>query len=215
VNILISDEVGPDSRIQHRRDVTSRLRALAPFLTFPEAPYAVIQDGRIVWIMEGFTVSRRYPLAVAHAVAFRAEANYVRNSVKATVDAVTGETRLYAADPADPLLAGWSRAFPGLIRPLEEMPEELRTHLRYSRWLMELQVRVLLRYHQEAPPSSTGSRTRGGSPSRSPTPPGGPLPSGVRPPHAPRRRPRELGALHGLHPRWPTQPGRLPGRDVE
>lgn len=164
VNILISDEVGPDSRIQHRRDVASRIRALAPFLHLPEAPYAVIQDGRIVWIMEGFTVSRRYPLAVAHAVALRAEANYVRNAVKATVDAVTGETRLYAADPSDPLLAGWSRAFPGLIRPLEEMPGELRDHLRYSRWLMELQVRVLLRYHQEAPPVFHGQQDPWGVP---------------------------------------------------
>jgi len=164
VNILISDEVGPDSRIQHRRDVTSRIRALAPFLHLPEAPYAMIRDGRIVWIMEGFTMSRRYPLAVAHAVAPRAEANYVRNSVKATVDAVTGETRLYSADPTDPLLQGWSRAFPGLIRTLEEMPEELRDHLRYSRWLMELQVRVLLRYHQEAPPVFHGQQDPWGVP---------------------------------------------------
>jgi uncharacterized protein len=164
VNILISDEIGPDSRIQHRRDVTSRIRALAPFLHLPEAPYAVIRDGRIVWIMEAFTVSRRYPLAVAHLVAFRAEANYVRNSVKATVDAVTGETRLYAADPSDPLLEGWSRAFPGLIRSLDDMPGELQDHLRYSRWLMELQVRVLLRYHQEAPPVFHGQQDPWGIP---------------------------------------------------
>jgi uncharacterized protein len=164
VNILISDEVGPDSRIQHRRDVTSRIRALAPFLHLPEAPYAVIREGRIFWIMEGFTVSRRYPLAVAHAVALRAEANYVRNSVKATVDAVTGETRLYAADPADPILEGWSRAFPGLIHPLDAMPEGLRDHLRYSRWLMELQVRVLLRYHQESPPVFHGQQDPWGIP---------------------------------------------------
>lgn len=150
-NLLISGEIGRDSRLVHRRDVRSRIQALAPFIHLPEEPYAVIHEGRIHWIVEGFTLSRRYPLAVAHAVDLRARANYVRNSLKATVDAVTGETRLYVADDQDPILQGWNRAFPGLLRPLADLPDGLRGHLRYSRWLMEVQVQVLLRYHQEAP----------------------------------------------------------------
>jgi uncharacterized membrane protein (UPF0182 family) len=150
-NILISGEVSADSRLVHRRDVRSRIQALAPFLHLPEEPYAVVHEGRVVWVVEGFTVSRRFPLSVSHALDVRSRANYVRNSVKITVDAVTGQTRLYMADASDPLLQGWDRAFPGLLRPLAELPEGLRAHLRYSRWLMEVQVQVLLRYHQESP----------------------------------------------------------------
>lgn len=158
VNILISGEVGPESRLVHRRDVRSRIQALAPFLHLPEEPYAVVHDGRIVWIVEGFTLSRRYPLSVSHLVDSRTRVNYLRNAVKATVDAVTGETRLYVADGSDPILQGWDRAFPGLLRPLDEIPPGLGEHLRYSQWFMEAQVQVLLRFHQEAPPAFHAQR---------------------------------------------------------
>ncbi len=160
LNLLIADEVGPESRLVFRRDVTSRVRALAPFLHLPEAPYAVIREGRIHWILEGYTLSRRHPLSVAHALDTRTRANYVRNAVKATVDAVTGETRLYAADPDDLLLEAWSRAFPGLLRPLDEMPTDLAAHLRYPKWMMDVQVQVLLRYHQDSPPVFHGQQDR-------------------------------------------------------
>jgi uncharacterized protein len=181
LNLLISDEVGPESRLVFRRDVASRLRALAPFLHLPEAPYAVIHDGRVQWIVEGYTLSRRYPLSVAHTLDPRTRANYVRNAVKATVDAVTGEATLYVADPEDLLLAGWSRAFPGLLRPLDEMPAGLAAHLRYPKWLMDVQVEVLLRYHQDSPPVFHGQQDRWAVPVEIPDA-AGPVP--YRPAHA-------------------------------
>jgi uncharacterized protein len=150
-NLFLSNEVTSDSRFIYRRDVRSRVQALAPFLRFPEAPYPVVRDGRVHWIVEGFTQSRSYPLAVRHPTGSRMEANYLRNSVKGIVDAVTGETRFFAVDPDDPLLQGWRSAFPGLIEDLDDMPAGLREHLRYSRWLLEVQASVLLRYHQGDP----------------------------------------------------------------
>jgi uncharacterized membrane protein (UPF0182 family) len=150
-NLLISGEVTPETRVLFRRDVESRIRAMAPFLHLPEAPLPVVAAGRVYWIVEGFTLARTWPLSVPHAVDRFQRANYVRNSVKITVDAVTGETSLYMVDVEDPVILAWSRVFPGLLRPLDEMPEALRGHLRYSRWNLELQSHVLLRYHQESP----------------------------------------------------------------
>jgi uncharacterized protein len=159
-NLLFASEVTRESRFLFRRDVESRVRALAPFLHLPEAPYPVVADGRVVWILEGFTRSRSFPLSRSHELGARQEASYLRNSVKITVDAVTGETRLYAAEPGDPILQGWSRAFPGLIRELDELSPDLREHLRYSRWLLEVQTSVLTRFHQDSPPVFHGQQDR-------------------------------------------------------
>jgi uncharacterized protein len=159
-NLLLASEVGPTSRFVFRRQVRERVRTLAPFLLLPEDPYPVVSDGRVVWILEGFTVSRSFPLSTAHQVDERSSARYIRNSVKTTVDAVTGQVRLYAADPDDPLLRAYRGAFPTLFRDLEEMPGAVSRHLRYSRHLMDVQSNVLLRYHQEAPPVFHGQQDR-------------------------------------------------------
>jgi uncharacterized protein len=180
-NLLIADEIGPESRLVIRRDVWSRVRALAPFLHLPEAPYAVIHEGRVTWIVEGYTLSRRYPYAVAQGVGSGVQANYVRNAAKVTVDAVTGETRIYAADDDDLLLRGWSRAFPGLVRELDDLPPALAAHLRYPAWLMDVQVQVLLRYHQNDPPVFHGQQDQWAVPVESPDA-GGSIP--YRPEHA-------------------------------
>ncbi len=150
-NILFASEVGPESRFVFRREVRERVRALAPFLLLPESPYPVIHDGRIVWVLEAFTVSRDLPLSAPHPVDLRRSASWFRNSVKVTVDAVTGDTRLYVVDEEDPLLGAYRRAFPTLFQPLAEMPEGLRRHLRYSRHLLDVQSLVLHRFHQETP----------------------------------------------------------------
>jgi len=149
--LALASEVGPDSRLLHRRQVAERARAVAPFLRFPADPYPVIADGKIHWILDGFTTSASFPLASAHFLEPRRPVRYVRGSVKVTVDAVTGDLRFYAISTADPLLNAWQRAFPNLFRPLGEMPTALRTHLRYPRELLSLQTQVLLRYHQETP----------------------------------------------------------------
>jgi uncharacterized membrane protein (UPF0182 family) len=150
-NLLFAGEVNPDSRLVLHRGVRERVQRIAPFLRFPESPYPVIDDGRVTWIMEGFTATRYFPLARPFDLEFRRAVAYVRNSVKVTVDAVTGEVNLYARPVDDPLLDGWRAAYPGLFKPLEEMPAGLRTHLRYPRSLLDVQSRVLLQYHQETP----------------------------------------------------------------
>jgi len=159
-NLLFASEVQPESRFVFRREVRERVRTLAPFLLLPEDPFPVIAEGRIVWIVEGFTASRSFPLSTVHQVANQRAARYLRNSVKVAVDAVTGEVRMYVADPDDPLLQAYRGAFPSLFHDMEEMPRELVRHLRYSRHLLDVQSRVLLQYHQEAPPVFHGQQNR-------------------------------------------------------
>jgi uncharacterized membrane protein (UPF0182 family) len=132
-----------------RRGVVERAQRIAPFLRFPEEPYAVIDEGRVVWVLEAKTATRFFPLARPFDLQRGARVSYVRNSVKVTVDAITGEVGFYAVPGEDPLLDAYSAAFPGLFRPLDTMPEGIRRHLRYSQRLLTLQSSVLLAYHQE------------------------------------------------------------------
>lgn len=159
-NLLFASEVNSDSRLVFRRQVRERIQALAPFLYLPEAPYPVVADGRIVWLMEGFTLSDHFPLSLRHLIPGQRSVNYLRNSVKATVDAVSGDVRLYAADPDDPILAAYRRGFPSLFADMSEMPEPIGRHLRYSRYLLEAQTAVLTRYHQDSPPVFHGQQDR-------------------------------------------------------
>ena len=159
-NLFFSSEVNSDSRFVFRRQVVERIQTLAPFLYLPEAPYPVVSDGGIFWVMEGFTLSNFFPLSRSHQIPGQRSVNYLRNSVKATVDAVTGEVLLYVADPDEPILAAYRRGFPSLFRELEQLPEALRRHLRYSRYFLEAQTVVLTRYHQEDPPVFHGQQDR-------------------------------------------------------
>lgn len=148
-NLLFSREVQRDSRFVFRRGVTERARAVAPFLRYPEAPYPVIHEGRVMWILEGFTGTRALPLSTAYEMAGLRQVNYLRNSVKVVVDAVTGTVDLYRVPVHDPLADTYARAFPGLFKAVDDMPTALREQLRYSRQLLGLQSAVLLQYHQE------------------------------------------------------------------
>ncbi|MFP3948126.1 MAG: UPF0182 family protein, partial [Longimicrobiales bacterium] len=150
-NLLFASEISDQSRFVLRRQVQERVREIAPFLEYLEAPYPVVHEGRIVWMMDGFTATRNLPLSSAHEVEGRRRVNYVRNSVKVTVDAVSGAVRFYAIRDDDPLLEGYSRAFPGLFRSMEEMPSGLRDHIRYPRSFLDLQADVLRQYHQATP----------------------------------------------------------------
>jgi len=157
-NLLFASEVSGESLMVYRRSVLERARAIAPFLRFLEAPYPVIDEGRVIWILEGFTATRRFPLSMVQDMAGGSASTYVRNSVKVTVDGVTGETRFYRVDDVDPLLEAWSRVFPGLLEPLEEMPPGVRSHIRYPRALLDLQARILLQYHQDTAPAFHGQQ---------------------------------------------------------
>ncbi len=148
-NLLFASEISSDSRFLYRRGLYERATAVSgDLIRFPEVAYPVITEGRIVWMLEGFTATRWFPLSTLQRLG-RGTVRYARNSVKVTVDAVNGEVRYYITDPEDPLLAAYAKAFPGLFLPFDEMPSELREHARYSKEMLTLQARVLSQYHQE------------------------------------------------------------------
>ena len=118
LNILISDYVRTDSRIQVWRQIQTRIAKLAPFLTLDHDPYPVIDDGRLFWIQDAYTVGERFPYAEPTADGI----SYIRNSVKVVVDAYQGDVTFYAVDPKDPVLRVYNGAFPGLFRPIQAMP---------------------------------------------------------------------------------------------
>jgi len=147
VNIMISSYIGPDSRIQYWRTVQERVSRLAPYLRLDDDPYLVINEGRLFWIQDTYTVASGYP----YAEPFDGDLNYVRNSVKAVVDVYNGSVSFYVIDPADPVLRVYSSLFPELFQPLENMPAPLRGHLRYPQGLFEVQIEKLNVYHVTIP----------------------------------------------------------------
>lgn len=167
-NFLLSDRVNDNSRVLFDRDPTERLQKVAPWLTVDSDPYPAVVDGRIQWILDGYTTTDRFPGAekdsysdmIDDALADAAtglqtiptdQINYMRNAVKATVDAYTGEVVLYEWDTEDPLLQAWMSAFPGVVQPNDEIPDSLREHLRYPEDLFKVQRFQLARYHVTDP----------------------------------------------------------------
>jgi hypothetical protein len=153
---LISNFVTEDSKVMFVRDVRERVEKLAPFLHFDADPYPVLEDGRIVYMIDGYTTTDRYPYAQNAPVAelprksgLRHNFNYVRNSVKATVDAFTGEAIFYVVDSEDPLINAYQRAFEGLFRPIDDMPASLIDHVRYPEDLFRVQTELWGKYHVE------------------------------------------------------------------
>ncbi len=151
-NLLFAAELDRESRFVFRRQVVERVEAIAPFLRFPEAPYPVAIGGRIMWILDGFSATRAFPLSTPQQLARLRSVNYVRNSLKVTVDAVTGEVMFYRVPIRDPLMDAYGAAFPGLMRPVTDMPSELLEHIRYPRSLLAVQAATLNQYHQETAP---------------------------------------------------------------
>lgn len=152
-NLFGSGLITSQSRILHDRNVTARVERLAPFLRFDADPYPVVVDGSVQWVLDAYTISDRYPYAQQANIdqltpggGLNASFNYVRNSVKAVVDAFTGDVTFYVVDDADPIIAAWSRAFPDLFTPGTEAPEELTRHFRYPEDLFRVQTNVYGRY---------------------------------------------------------------------
>lgn len=147
-NLLFSREITDRSRMLFRRQLVERVSRLLPIVAWDRDALPVLVEGRIVWLLDGYAVTASFPLAEQFGLG---DANmgvrYVRNSVKATVDAVSGDVRFYALDGEEPLLRTYRHVFPGLIEPLEAMPAELRAHLRYPTLLFRLQAQVLAEYH--------------------------------------------------------------------
>lgn len=141
-NILLSNDITNETRIQFHRQIQERIRQITPFLALDEDPYNVIWDGRLMWMQDAYTLSDKFPYATPID-----NINYIRNAVKIVVDAYNGDVTYYISDPDDPIIRTYARAFPDLFKPFSDMPEGLQKHIRYPNDLFELQSRQYLRYH--------------------------------------------------------------------
>lgn len=141
--ILLSDDIGPESRVLFNRGIADRVRTLAPFLSFDRDPYLVLADGRLYWMYDAYTTSSRYP----YSTPVNGRLNYIRNAVKFVIDAYDGTTTAYLADANDPIAATYARIFPSLFKPLSAMPPPLREHVRYPEGIFALQAQVYATYH--------------------------------------------------------------------
>jgi uncharacterized membrane protein (UPF0182 family) len=148
LNIMLSGDLTPQTRILFHRDVLERAQLALPFLRFDPDPYMVItNEGRLEWILDAYTVTERYP----YAQPLVDGTNYMRNSVKVLIDAYTGVTRAYLALPDDPMIRTLGRIYPGLLRPMAEMPADVRSHVRYPGLLFAAQSSVYATFHMTDP----------------------------------------------------------------
>ena len=158
--ILLSDAINSGSQILYNRDPGTRVQEVAPYLTLDSEVYPAIVDGRIKWIIDGYTTSDQYPYSNLEAFnraildsssqGFRAGAgnvNYIRNAVKATVDAYDGKVELFAWDEQDPILKAWMQVFPNTVKPKSQMSADLMAHVRYPSDMFKVQRSILGRYH--------------------------------------------------------------------
>ncbi|MBI3939751.1 MAG: UPF0182 family protein [Acidobacteria bacterium] len=146
-DILLSNLITPQSRLLYHRNLQERIARVAPYLRLDRDPYLVISQGRLIWLQDAYTVSSRYP----YAEPVNGVGNYIRNSVKVLVDAYHGTIQFYSADPADPVLQTYAAIFPGIFRPLADMPGDLRQHLRYPEDIFSIQAAVYSTYHMAQP----------------------------------------------------------------
>jgi hypothetical protein len=163
LNLVISGQIRPDSRILMERNVRGIVDRLAPFLAANSDPYAVVVNGRVMWVIDMYTVSGNYPYStplnqtdlrrLPRATGLTGGVNYVRNSVKAVVDAYDGDVTFYVTDDNDPVVASWRSAFPDLVVPADQMPESLRSHIRYPLDLFTVQSEMYRVYHVTDPAS--------------------------------------------------------------
>ncbi|MDM7461072.1 MAG: UPF0182 family protein [bacterium] len=147
--IMFTGDLNPESRLLFRRNIRERVQAMLPFIRWDDDAYPVIHNGEIIWVYDGYTTSRNYPYSRPFFSRDRVvrQFNYLRNSVKATIHAYTGEVNFYIADESDPLVRAYAQAYPNVFKPLSDMPEGLRNHIRYPIDLFEVQAQLLELYH--------------------------------------------------------------------
>lgn len=150
MKLLISPKITSDSRIVINRNIIDRVRKIAPFIDYSLDPYLVANqvDGKLYWIIEGFTNSSRYPYSEPYG---SGSVNYIRNSVKVVIDAYNGDVNYYIVDENDPIIMTYSKIFPDLLKSKEEIPEGIREHLRYSHELFDIQSDIYRIYHMNNP----------------------------------------------------------------
>lgn len=167
INLLLSDRIGPESKIIYNRDPRDRVQKVAPWLTTDTKTYPAVIDGRIKWIVDGYTTLEKMPYSQRMSLQEttqdsinpdgtprplpNSEVGYIRNSVKATVDAYDGTVDLYEFDEKDPVLKAWEGVFPGVVKPKSEISSELADHLRYPEDLFKVQRELMAKYHVDDP----------------------------------------------------------------
>jgi uncharacterized membrane protein (UPF0182 family) len=147
LQILFSNDITAESRILYHRNITDRATTIAPFLRYDEDPYMVVSEGRLFWIRDAYTTTGQYPYSTPATSGL----NYIRNSVKVITDTYNGTTDYYLADPRDPLALTLANIYPGLLKPLDTMPADLRRHLRYPETIFALQASMYSTYHMTNP----------------------------------------------------------------
>jgi uncharacterized membrane protein (UPF0182 family) len=144
IKIMLSGEITPESRIMFERSIKERISKITPFLTLDEDPYLVISEGRLVWMLDAYTVTDRFPYSEKHG-----SINYVRNSVKIVVDAYNGDVTYYIVDTTDPIIATYAKIFPGHFKSFDLMPDGLKKHVRYPEDLFNVQSAIYNTYHMD------------------------------------------------------------------
>ena len=145
--IFLSQDINNDSRVLYHRNIRERVEKALPFLSWDRDPYMVVTDeGRLKWFLDGYTRGRRYPYSQPHG-----GVNYLRNSVKVVLDAYDGTIDAYIAEPDDPIIQTFAKIFPNLFHPLDDMPDDLRAHIRYPDDLFRAQTELYTTYHMDDP----------------------------------------------------------------
>ena len=145
LNLFISSAVTKESKVLLNRDIIERATALAPFLQYDTDPYVVINDGKLLWIIDAYTTSNEFPYSENIGI------NYIRNAVKVVIDAYNGNADFYIIDKEDPLIQNYAKIFPKLFKDFEDMPNGLKEHIRYPEDLMRVQMRIYGTYHMKDP----------------------------------------------------------------
>lgn len=148
LKLFLSNDINDKSRVLFNRNIFERVTKVMPFLMFDNDPYMVVSDdGQLFWIYDAYTISRRFPYSQPMGNGF----NYIRNSVKVTINAYDGSMKFYMADNEDPIIKTISKIFPGTLQPLSEMPADLKKHIRYPLDIFSIQTLVYSTYHMEEP----------------------------------------------------------------
>jgi len=144
--IILSNDITTESRILYKRSIREITGSITPFLAYDRDPYIVTEGGRLYWILDAYTASDRYPYSTRSS-----NINYIRNPVKVTIDAYTGETTFYIVDESDPIIRTYAKIFPELFKPFDEMPDTLKAHIRYPEDMFTIQAQVYAKYHMKDP----------------------------------------------------------------
>ncbi|MPW27341.1 UPF0182 family protein [Alkalibaculum sp. M08DMB] len=147
--IMLSSDLTSDSKMHIKRNIIERVNTIAPFLAYDDDPYITIADGKLYWIMDAFTISERYPYSQPYS---RDESfNYIRNSVKVVIDAFNGDVTFYQVDENEPITNVYNKIYPDMFTPIDEMPESIRSHIRYSQKMFDIQSNIYRTYHMTNP----------------------------------------------------------------